>query len=103
MRTPSLPGHWKLLIVSLLIMQAVTLWLLFDLSDYAVWLHFDGRETRLMDTAPGKKAAVVVGVVAGLLFVINAIKFGRAVEPASPEEIAALREGRIPTKDEREG
>lgn len=91
MTTATLPGRWQFLILSLVITQAVTLWALFKLSSYAVWLHFDG-DTRLLSTLPGKFTAMGVGAVVGVLVLVNLRNFtkaaSQAVTPATPEERA---------------
>lgn len=93
MHGPSdLPGRWKALILSLVVMLFVTLCACAYLFDYVLWLHFhdtlgDGGLTR---TTPGMKATLWVGGVGGALVILNLWLFSRAGPASDPAaEIAA--------------
>jgi hypothetical protein len=64
---------WKGLVASIVIYQLILTYIMFDVANYLVWMHFDiDKNKGLLDTQPGRMAAMVLG---GTLIVLVAINF----------------------------
>jgi hypothetical protein len=81
---------WKVLVVCMLIFQCVLTYVMLDLHDYAVWLHFsdacrDGSCARgLWDTAPGGRTLLALGITGVPLAIIAISSFWKHGTPAKP-------------------